>query len=499
MREAVALRLEQASYFEHRALAGGRDRVICAYRLIEIRGARFHVLSRLQDAGLDFTSRTNFIAHHLVFLPDEITAVPLAPDIFLDWGGWRTSWTGESRLLENEIWGNLYSVGKQPHSPAQTWERMTGDAANALGPLDHTAGTPIETDSFDESTVLRLASESLALLEVREPESDFRSGAWRFTFTTSLQEQDEALDFRWRFIHSDSAAYARLTANGQTAMPLAQLLPKSPTNEAVAFARKGPQPPRICREPEDLQIQERQQATLRVEVEGVPVPKQFQWIEYARDGEEKPIVGQTGPELRLREAALGVNRYRVKVSNARGETVMSRVAQVLVEKALGRMSPSLARTSGSVGPAASTKVRPVQLTAWAADAEETARFLESVRLKKRRKKMLSGAFLVLCVLAVAGLLFSQPGKSILSALLKPHATTNAQPATTIAHSETETNQASQKSKVDPAQLQSDAVNTNGVQPAKSPGELHDIGHEKPAAAGTKGISTNTAGAQQNKP
>ena len=66
MREAVMLQLERFCYYQHLSLSGGHERPIFACRIMDIRGARFHVLSRIQDAGLDFTGRTNFIAHHLV-------------------------------------------------------------------------------------------------------------------------------------------------------------------------------------------------------------------------------------------------------------------------------------------------------------------------------------------------------------------------------------------------------------------------------------------------
>lgn len=331
MRDALSLRLEQISYFDHRALPGGRHAVIHAYRLIEIRGARYHVLSRLQDVGLDFTKRTNFIAHHLVFSPEEIPALPLPPDIFREWSGWAASWTQEPRLLTDEAWKSLKDVGSQSHTPAHTWERVTEDAANALGLLDCSA--PIEADGIKEEDLLPLLSESLALLEVREPDSDYRTAAWRFTFTTALQDQDQVADFRWRFVHSGSPAYARLAASGRLPVPLAAVHPKSPTDKALKFAREGPQPLRIIREPEDRKIQEGQPLVLRVEIEGVPFPRRIQWFECASDGSmRQPIPNQNSVELPLEKLKQGVHRYRVQVANARGETTTSRVIKVEVNR-----------------------------------------------------------------------------------------------------------------------------------------------------------------------
>jgi hypothetical protein len=83
MREPLVLRLEQLSYYQHLSLSGGKERPIFTYRIIDIRGSRFHVLSRIQDAGLDFTGRTNFIAHHLALAPEEFRQFPTPPIILL--------------------------------------------------------------------------------------------------------------------------------------------------------------------------------------------------------------------------------------------------------------------------------------------------------------------------------------------------------------------------------------------------------------------------------
>lgn len=484
MRDALALRLEQISYFEHRALSGGRDPVICACRLIEIRGARYHVLSRLQDAGLDFTNRTNFIAHHLVFSPEEIPPLPLPPDIFQAWTGWVTSWTEEPRSLSDETWANLASIGPRAHTPTQTWARVTGDAANALGLLDCGAGVAIQADGNDENTVLALLAESMALLEVREPDSDFRSAAWRFTFTTSLQERDQPTDFRWRFIHADSPAYARLSASGQSALPLAGVQPKSPTNEALTFARNGSQPPLIAREPEDLKIQEGQPLKLRVEVAGVPVPRRFQWFERALDGSEKPIAGQTSVELCLPKANLGNTRYLFRATNARGETAASRVALVAVEQAPRVASPSRPRSFDSFRKPASPATGAEKPVAWVADAEETARFLEGVRRKKRRKKILVTGAVVIGLAAAGGFFFSPPGKKVVSALRKKPANTNAEPTAAADNA--------QSGAANPAEIGS--TNSQGQSnsvPATNPSPERVFAEtKKPEAKATNTVPTN---------
>src|SRR5437867_9020143 len=79
LREALIQRLEQISYYQHIGAPGTgatQSHVVSAYRILDFRGSRYHILSRIQDAGLDFTSRTNHLAHHLVFEPVELAGVP---------------------------------------------------------------------------------------------------------------------------------------------------------------------------------------------------------------------------------------------------------------------------------------------------------------------------------------------------------------------------------------------------------------------------------------
>src|SRR5437868_353386 len=92
LREGVARVLEQLSSYNHAASGERQDPIISAYRILDLRGAKYHVLSRIQDAGLDFTNRTNHIAHHLVFEPDELPGLPSPALIFRDWNGWRKEW-----------------------------------------------------------------------------------------------------------------------------------------------------------------------------------------------------------------------------------------------------------------------------------------------------------------------------------------------------------------------------------------------------------------------
>src|ERR1051325_10551325 len=64
LRDALIPRIEKLSYYTPEP---NRNPIICAHRIIDIRGAKFHVLTRIVAAGPDFTKRSRFIAPHLIF------------------------------------------------------------------------------------------------------------------------------------------------------------------------------------------------------------------------------------------------------------------------------------------------------------------------------------------------------------------------------------------------------------------------------------------------
>jgi hypothetical protein len=400
MREALMIQLERFSYYQHLSLSGGKDRPIFASRIVDIRGTRFHVLSRIQDSGLDFTGRTNFIAHHLVFTPEELRQNATPPVILRNWTGWLTTWTREAELLEQEDWSGLFALASKTNIPAQTWEQVSGDAVNGYGLLEARSGASFSVDDQPEETVLSLMAESLELLETRDPRKDFRTAAWQYTFTTSMQEQDNPADFRWRCIHSDNPAATRLaTPDGRA---LSAVRATKVTAEETTFARNGRQPPKIVTEPKDVRITEGETARFIVMAEGVPGPT-YQWFTVDRANAAKVLADETNPELVICKAPIGVSRYLVGITNSLG-TVQSQVARLSVEK--GSETPS-ARTGTSSHPSIKPSLhrtkseenfesRQMRLDA------ETAQEIFQKRLWWRRMIAMSVVLIFIFALAVLG-------------------------------------------------------------------------------------------------
>lgn len=244
LRDALVQRLEQLSYYEHPAPASASasaPSVICACRMLDLRGTKYHVLTRIQDAGLDFTSRTNHLAHHLVFEPHELAALPSPALILRHWDGWRSAWSEEPRFLDDSDWGNLAQLPRAVPLPARTWQQTTGDAGSAAALVDRAcaAGCFLICDPGHESHLLDLFAESLQVLD---PDNTASARQWQIPFTTCLQTEDRPGEFRWRGCPTGSAA---LLAAQRTTSPLI-LLPETiaaPANELADLARRGRKTP----------------------------------------------------------------------------------------------------------------------------------------------------------------------------------------------------------------------------------------------------------------
>lgn len=330
MREALMLQLEKFSYYQHLSLSGGQERPIYSCRVVDIRGSRFHVLSRIQDAGLDFTGRTNFLAHHVVFTPEEIRQFPSPPVILRSWSGWVKSWTNEPQLFENEEWSGLPGLVTGAAVPATKWQQVTGDATNGYGMLDARAGIAFRVDNLTEDQILALFAESLELLELRDPRRDHRATSWQYTFTTSMQEQDNPSDFRWRCLHSDNPASSRFA--GPDCRPLSDVRALRVTNEEALLARSGRQPPRFVVQPQNVRCTEGETARLNGKAEGVPAPR-YQWFVLDRAGNGQIVANGNSPELLLPNATRGMTRYVLRATNSQGD-VTSDVATLSAEPKL---------------------------------------------------------------------------------------------------------------------------------------------------------------------
>lgn len=182
LREALIPRLEKFSYYTPEA---NRNPVICAHRIVELRGVRYHVLSRIVDAGLDFTKRRKFIAHHLVLEPAELDAAGSPATIFLKWKGWLEHWEGDPQWLD--------PGAAMPETPT----------AKHLRAVDAwITGDQWERESFLHS---------------------LEGCAWDLTFTNCFQPGDEPADFRFKAVWPKTIGFELAAKAGADLVKLSAL------------------------------------------------------------------------------------------------------------------------------------------------------------------------------------------------------------------------------------------------------------------------------------
>ncbi len=166
-----------------------------SYRIIDMGGSAWHVLSCVQSAGADYSGRACHTAHHLVLSQQEVTGLmkdalrptPAGITLALQRSGfWVQKWQGEPR----------YIVGEPPVQPdflpdasvQPTWKHLTGHKSNARA---------FYTPPYDRECLVTLpadtpSGEVLGLFH----ESDWLTHTlgWGVTYTTEADETDSFAD-----------------------------------------------------------------------------------------------------------------------------------------------------------------------------------------------------------------------------------------------------------------------------------------------------------------
>ncbi len=258
MPAGLAEQLELLSGYRHLTIgadpAASGNPVVFAHTVVTAARRSFHVLSRIADAGLDHTGRSNYLAHHVAFTPDELP--PEGPTwLGLRWA-FETEWTGKPRTLPA---GVLPTGRAKPRACAQ-WEAATGDAGWA-GVLASAArsGEPAVLVYPPRTEMLPLLDEALNLLPPEE--------RWNVTFSTYFTKSG-ATDCRWRCLPAGTAEtraavgaarglVLRLDRSPPAADPPAGVLADAARTGVVpaSLPREQPRPaplppPRPGREPE---------------------------------------------------------------------------------------------------------------------------------------------------------------------------------------------------------------------------------------------------------
>ncbi|MFY8216614.1 MAG: hypothetical protein ACOVMP_08435, partial [Chthoniobacterales bacterium] len=236
IRPALREELERISQFSR---VDGIDirRVIYYHRIIQAGGETVSVISRIRDCGLDYTGRSNHIAHHLVLAAHELPRLRhLSPsDVILAMNSlhfWRDQWTEDTQTFEARDEIDAAGFSTSLILPAQTWLMLTGSAAHAatLAPSPLAESCWIVWPESDAEQQVRLFGEATLL----------HPNAWQITFSTDVQPTDRVEELAWRGMGRTSPV--RTTA-AKSVRPTLDLtapasLPK-PTPEFAHLAETG--------------------------------------------------------------------------------------------------------------------------------------------------------------------------------------------------------------------------------------------------------------------
>ena len=171
IRDRLVAEIERLSAFDRPA--GQTAPRIASHRILDISGTRYHLLSSIQDAGLDYSGRPVHIAHHIVADETEILHA-VSPAQILRCFSWRAIWNAPSRFLNDTDLVDLTAIG----APLPPRERQLPTGCWLLRPPGA------------EEELLTCFDESLRLLDPPR--------RWQIRFTTTFQPSDLATDFDWR-------------------------------------------------------------------------------------------------------------------------------------------------------------------------------------------------------------------------------------------------------------------------------------------------------------
>lgn len=230
----IATKLESLSGYRHLYPSGTPDAtknpVSYSHLKLSVGGRMISVISRISDYGLDYSQRTNKLAHHIVVdapLPNCGPAALLADPSIM-----RTQWDGNCVNVPTPP--ALSATALEP-GPCNTWGAITGDAgwggvlANAW--LNPSSKPIFVVFSEDQSVqVLSLIEEAIALLPPAK--------RWQATFGTYVTNLPPDVECKVRCVVAGSEEARMASARG-VVINLTQAIEPAPQSEAVLAARNG--------------------------------------------------------------------------------------------------------------------------------------------------------------------------------------------------------------------------------------------------------------------
>jgi hypothetical protein len=208
--------------------------VVFSHHRLSLGGQLYSVLSRVACAELDYTSRSNKYAHHVVLDPAERPTG--GPAWLLSQPGFmEPSWQGEPRFLSA---GRIPPQGEQHSGIARAWQALTGDAGWA-GVLAESFLADAHRPAFlifePGMEILPLFAEALSLLPAES--------RWDVDFSTYFTKLPQGLNCAWRAVLAGSPEAKRaMSVPAGLVLNLGEEMDAASGGALVEFARTGKRP-----------------------------------------------------------------------------------------------------------------------------------------------------------------------------------------------------------------------------------------------------------------
>ncbi len=236
--------LEQLSAYRHLITPTSPDNPVVHSHLIhQMNGINYHLLSRIADPGLDYTRRSNIIAHHLIFTEQETKLYPCGPAVILDCDNlFEKQWNRPPKKIA--VRNPLDVPDKTEPHICNAWGEATGDSGWG-GYIASLAvkKTPICIAFRRGQKTLTFIKESLDLLD--EPEM-----RWKISFCSWFTKYPPQIQCQWKCVleHSTEEGIVRgatkmdalqtkfINLNDPGSMPI---MLDDYTQRYITYARKG--------------------------------------------------------------------------------------------------------------------------------------------------------------------------------------------------------------------------------------------------------------------
>ncbi len=173
----------------------GLNPVNWSHVTLAVAGRTWHILSRVAEYGLDYSQRTNKLAHHVVLdSSEQITAGPAA--LLSTKGFMRDEWNEEPQLTPTKP---VPKIPPRPRGVCQAWKDLTGDGGWA-GVIAESflrdPERPVILLYAPGQDMLPLIHEALSLIPANR--------RWEVTFTTYFTGLPQTVNCNWRCMLADS-------------------------------------------------------------------------------------------------------------------------------------------------------------------------------------------------------------------------------------------------------------------------------------------------------